>query len=181
MVSGSSSSSGTLLRSDDPEYVDVLMFLIAEAEYLDANDLSAWLSLLAPEVSYAMPVQTSRLREDPGSGSSRSFHFKEDRATLELRVKRLLDGTSVWASNPAPRTRRFISNVRVRRTESEGLWASSYLLLLRSRHDHESYELISGERKDLLVRGASGELTLRNREITVDQTRLNVASLPVPL
>ena len=124
-MSGSSSSSGALLRADDPEYIDVLMFLIAEAEFLDANDLNAWLSLLAPEVSYAMPVQASRLRENRGSGSSRSFHFKEDRATLELRVKRVLEGRSAWSANPVPRTRRFISNVRVRRTENEELHASS--------------------------------------------------------
>lgn len=172
---------GTLLRPDHPECVDVLMFLIAEAELLDANDLNAWLSLLGPDVVYTMPVQTSRLREDPGSGLSGSFHFKEDRASLELRVKRLLASTAVWSANPAPRTRRFVSNVRVRRTENVDLRVSSYLLLLRCRHDQESYDFISAERSDVLGRRGDGGLELRSREISIDQTRLSVAHLPIPL
>jgi 3-phenylpropionate/cinnamic acid dioxygenase small subunit len=171
---------GSLLRPDDPEYVDALLFLITEAELLDASDLLGWLSLVAPEVSYSMPVQTSRMREDPGTGVIGSFHFREDRASLELRIKRLLGSPSVWSENPAPRTRRFVSNVRVRR-EDGGLLVSSYLLLLRSRHDQEDYELISAERTDRLGHTSSGGLELASRVINVDQTRLGVGSLPVPL
>jgi len=181
MVSDPSSRTGTLLRPDDPEHVDVLMFLVGEAELLDSNDLNTWLSLLAPQISYTMPVQTSRLREDPGSGPPGSYHFQEDRATLELRVKRLLESGSVWSANPVPRTRRFVSNVRVRRTEGGELHVSSYLLLLRSRHDQESHDLISAERSDLLARRPDGDLELASREITVDQTRLGVSYLPIPL
>jgi 3-phenylpropionate/cinnamic acid dioxygenase small subunit len=172
-------AAGPLLRHDDPEHVDALMFLIAEAELLDTGDLAGWLSLMASEVTYSMPVQTSRLSEDPASGAAGSFHFKEDRVSLELRVKRLLESPSAWSENPAPRTRRFVSNVRVRRVEGS-LRVSSYLLLLRSRHDQEQYELVSAERIDRLGRNAEGALELASRMIIVDQTRLGVASLPVP-
>jgi len=172
---------GTLLRPDDTEHIDALMFLMAEAELLDANDLNGWLDLVAAEVTYTMPVQTSRLSEDPRSGPSGSYHFQEDRATLELRVKRLLESDSVWSANPVPRTRRFVSNVRVRRTEGGELHVSSYLLLLRTRHDQESHELISAERRDLLGRNPAGSLELGVREITIDQTRLGVSYLPIPL
>lgn len=183
MVSETADGIGTRmpLRPDDSDYVDAFMFLVAEAELLDANDLTGWLALLAPEVVYTMPVQTTRLREHPGSGPSRSFHFNEDRASLDLRVKRRLESNSVWSENPASRTRRFVSNVRVRRADSACLQVSSYLLLMRSRHDQDSYELISAERIDLLGRGDDGLLRLRSREITVDQARLGVASLPIPL
>jgi 3-phenylpropionate/cinnamic acid dioxygenase small subunit len=176
----SRSRTGALVRPDDPEHVDAFMFLVAEAELLDANDLAGWLSLLASEVVYTVPVQTTRLREDPASGPARSFHLNEDRASLELRVKRFLESNAVWSANPPPRIRRFVSNVRVRRTERADLQVSSYLLLLRSRHDQDSYDFISAERKDLLGRNAEGDLELRCREITVDQARLGLASLPVP-
>jgi 3-phenylpropionate/cinnamic acid dioxygenase small subunit len=182
MVSGLSSrvGAGAPLRPDDPEYIDALVFLMTEAELLDGDELDTWLSLLAPEVDYVMPVQTSRLREDPGAGPAGSFHIQEDRASLELRVKRLMESTAAWSANPPPRTRRFVSNVRVRRTESAELAVSSYLLLLRSRHDEEAYELMSAERKDLLARTNDRGLELRRREITIDQTRLGVAHLPIP-
>jgi 3-phenylpropionate/cinnamic acid dioxygenase small subunit len=157
------------------------MFLMAEAELLDSNDLDAWLTMLAPEVSYAMPVRTARLNEDPGPGATDACHFSEDRASLELRVRRRLESNAVWSENPAPRTRRFVSNVRVRRTGPAELTASSYLLLLRSRHDLENYDLISAERTDRLARNDSGALVLCEREIVVDQARLGVANLPIPL
>jgi ethylbenzene dioxygenase beta subunit len=169
------------LRPDDPEHVDVLMFLMAEAELLDTNDLSAWLDLLAPEIVYTMPVQVSRLNEDPAPGASGSFHINEDRATLELRVRRLLESNSVWSANPLPRIRRFVSNIRVRREAGGLLRSSSYLLLLRSRPDVESYEFISAERSDLLGRSQAGKLELHSREITVDQTRMGLSFLPIPL
>ena len=62
---------------------------------MDAGDLVGWLSLIAPEVTYSMPVQASRLREGPGTGTIGSFYFKENRASLELRIKRLVGSPSV--------------------------------------------------------------------------------------
>jgi 3-phenylpropionate/cinnamic acid dioxygenase small subunit len=179
MVTNPAVGIASRVRHDDPAYVDALMFLIGEAELLDADDLTGWLELLAPELDYVMPVQTTRPREDPGT--SRSFHLREDRASLELRVRRRLESSAAWSENPTPRTRRFVSNVRVRRTDGTGLRVSSYLLLLRSRQDLVSFDLISAERSDLLVRDATGGLLLRSREITIDQARLGVANLPIPL
>lgn len=170
-----------LVRPDDPDYLDALIFLMAEAEILDAADLVGWLSFLAPEIVYTVPVQTTRLRENPATGSAASFHLNEDRGSLEFRVKRLVESNAAWAENPASRTRRFVSNVRVRRTEGTELRVSSYLLLMRSRHDRDTYDLISAERNDLLGRTEEGELELRNRQVTVDQARLGIAPIPFPL
>jgi 3-phenylpropionate/cinnamic acid dioxygenase small subunit len=169
-----------MVRHDDPRHIDAVMFLIEEAELLDADDLEAWLGLLAPELTYVMPVRESRLREDLVKAPTTSFHFKEDRASLELRVKRLVHSFAAWSANPGPRTRRFVSNVRVREAEGGELLASSYLLLLRSHHDDERYELLTAERSDRLGRSPTGALELRSREIAIDQTRLSVASLPIP-
>jgi 3-phenylpropionate/cinnamic acid dioxygenase small subunit len=172
-----------LVRADDPEYADALMFLIAEAEVLDSADFAGWLTLVAPEIRYTVPVQTSLLRGDAetADGSARSYHLNEDRASLEFRVKRIVESDSSWAYNPRSRTRRFVSNLRVRRGESSDLLVVSNLQLMRSRHDLDTYDLITAERHDVLGRRADGELELCSREITVDQARLGIAPIPFPL
>jgi hypothetical protein len=40
--------------------------------------------------------------------------------------------------------------------------------------------MISAERNDLIGQRADGGLELRSREITIDQTRLGLAFLPIP-
>lgn len=180
MVTDTEIRQGELVRPTDPDHVDALLFLMAEAEVLDAGDFSGWLALLASDVTYKVPVQTTRLRSD-ASGSARTYHHEEDRASLEFRVKRIVEADTSWAYNPASRTRRFVSNVRVRRTGGTDLHVSSYVLFLRSRHDRDTYELLTGERNDVLGRTAEGQLELRAREVTVDQARVGVAGLPFPL
>lgn len=168
------------LRPDDPEHIDVLVFLMSEAEILDAHDLYGWLQMLSPEVVYQVPVQTTRLREDADRPVPRSYHSNDDRTSLEFRVRRIMESNSTWSENPFSRTRRFVSNVRVRRTDGTDLQVSSYLLLLRSRHDRDTYDMISAERRDLLGRNADGDLELRSREVLVDQARMGIAPLPFP-
>jgi 3-phenylpropionate/cinnamic acid dioxygenase small subunit len=175
------SDTGPLLRHDDPDYIDVLMFLIEESELLDARDYKAWMGLLASNIDYTIPITVSRARSEEDSPQNGIYyHLKADRAAMELRVKRLLEAPSAWSENPPPRTRRFVSNVRVRRSSNGEFSTSSYELLLCSRHDLTDYELLSAERRDVLGRNGSGGLELRRREIQIDQTRLGVASLPVP-
>lgn len=170
-----------LVRPGDPDHVDALLFLLAEAETLDAADFAGWLALLAPDVTYKVPVQTTRLRGDAVSDPPRSYHLEEDRSSLEFRVKRIVEADTSWAYNPRSRTRRFVSNVRVRRTEGTDLRVSSYVLFLRTRHDQQTYELLSGERNDVLSRTADGQLELRAREVTLDQASVGVAGMPFPL
>jgi ethylbenzene dioxygenase beta subunit len=183
MVSKKSSAvrAADLLRPNDPDHMDALMFLTVEAELLDAGDLLGWLDLLAPELSYLVPVQPTRLRGETAAGPERSFHRNEDRASIEFRLKRILESDSAWAYNPSSRNRRFVSNLRVRRGEGSDLQVSSYLLLMRSRSDREAFEFITAERSDLVGRDEDGSLELRSRKITVDQARLGMSSLPFPL
>ncbi|HET6951290.1 MAG TPA: aromatic-ring-hydroxylating dioxygenase subunit beta [Acidimicrobiales bacterium] len=171
----------SFVRPGDPDHVDALLFLLAEAEVLDAADFVAWLDLLAPEVRYAVPVRTSRLRSDAARPTTPSYHLEEDRSSLEFRVRRIVDSDASWAYNPHSRTRRFVSNVRVRRTEGADLRVSSYVLLLRSRHDRDGYDIVTGERHDLLGRRSDGDLELRAREVVLDQARLGVAGMPFPI
>jgi 3-phenylpropionate/cinnamic acid dioxygenase small subunit len=169
------------LRHDDPDYLDAYFFLVEEAELLDDYDLKSWLELLAPNVRYTLPVQTTRPRGATRTELPPSYLFEEDRNTLGLRVKRLLESDSAWAESPPSRTRRFVSNVRVGRSEDGQLHVRSYELLLRSRSDRKEFDLVSLERDDLLERDGDRRLRLKSREFTIDQSRLAVRGLPVPL
>jgi 3-phenylpropionate/cinnamic acid dioxygenase small subunit len=170
-----------LVRPNDPDHLDALVFLMSEAELLDAGDFGAWLDLLGPDATYKVPVRTTRLREDEGAGERVMFHVDDDRATLDFRVKRILETNSSWAYNPQSRTRRFVSNVRVRRGEGTELNVSSYILLMRSRHDQGTYDFVTGERNDRLGRRPDGVLELQAREVTLDQSRVGISAIPFPI
>jgi 3-phenylpropionate/cinnamic acid dioxygenase small subunit len=169
------------LRRDHPDHIDAHMFLDEEAELLDDHDLATWMTLLSPELTYVMPVQPTRSSGRPQPGETRGYLVHEDIRSLGLRVHRLLNSESVWAENPPSRTRRFVSNVRVRPADDGMLHVRSYQLLLRSRGDATEMDLISSERDDVLERGDDGRLRLRSRTVTVDQARLGARGLPVPL
>jgi 3-phenylpropionate/cinnamic acid dioxygenase small subunit len=156
---------------------EVAEFFYREAELLDSNRLEDWLGLLAEDISYEMPVRTTRERGH-SDVSSQTGHFSEDRHSLELRVKRL--GTDFgWAENPPSRTRRFISNIRVENTANPNeVKAYSYFLLYRSRDSSTQPELISGERRDFL-RKLDGRWKLASRLIIVDQTVLGTRNLAI--
>ena len=75
----------------------------------------------------------------------------EDHGSLEARVARL-ETEYAWAEDPPSRTRRLVSNIRVEAGEAEGtLRAKSNLLIYRGRYDSPSYNLIAGERQDVLA------------------------------
>ena len=77
-------------------------------------------------------------------------------ATDQLR--RFLEATE-YAEDPPSRTRRFVSNVRVRSDGSEDLDVRSYVLLLRSRFDSPTFEIVCAERRDVLRRTPDGSHT----------------------
>lgn len=170
-------SSSRYLPRTSAEVAAVEEWLYAEAEALDDNDLEGWLTLLDPALHYTVPVRETRRRGD-GDGVSLTFsHLDEDFASLELRVRRLLETKTAWAEDPPSRTRRLVTNVRVRR-EGDLLQARSNLLLMRSRGDAPTYELISGERHDALA-GGPAALLLRERVVVLDQATLGTVNLAV--
>ena len=156
---------------------EIEKFFYREADLLDSNRLEDWLGLLTEDISYEMPVRTTRERGQPDV-SSQMAHFSEDHRSLELRVKRL--GTDFgWAENPPSRTRRFISNIRVENTPNPNeVKAYSYFLLYRSRDASTQPELIAGQRQDVL-RKLDGGWKLASRLIIVDQTVLGTRNLAI--
>ena len=160
----------------DPDFGRIYTFLIDEAELLEQGQYMAWFDLLADDLVYRMPVKSTVLRGSEPDHVEPTYHINENRRTIELRVHRLTKSPSVWSENPATRSRRLVTNIRARR--GDGMFAvTSSLLLMRFRHDEVDYDLLTGERRDVL-RVVGNDLKLCSREISIDQTRLMGTSLP---
>jgi 3-phenylpropionate/cinnamic acid dioxygenase small subunit len=169
----------TRLPYGSPEYDEVMGFLIDEADALDSYRWEDWLLMLAPDVTYRMPVRLDRMPKDgPGFVYEMEF-FSEDFSSLTTRVKRL--GTKqAWAEQPVSRTRHLIGNVRVHSTDSpaEFVVVSSFIVT-RVRWDMP-YDLFTGERRDILRRAGSS-FQLARRIVYFDQTHLQSHNLSIVL
>jgi phthalate 3,4-dioxygenase subunit beta len=156
--------------------LDVQQWLMHEAELLDGRDFRGWLALLAPEIRYRMPVPVTTERRSADHVPLGAIdHFDEDLYSLEKRVSRL-EGSHAWTEDPPSRTRRFVTNVRVRAEGEDEVEARSYLLLYRSRGDVRPADLLSAERTDLLRRTAGG-WSLLARHVTIDDAVLRTQNL----
>ncbi len=154
---------------------EVLDFLYTEAELVDSGQFEAWLGMLTEDLCYQMPLRLTRER-GARDVSREMQYFWDDRATLELRIRRLRTDFA-WAEDPPSRTRHFISNVRIAPGVNPAeLEVRSYVLIYRSRGDTVPVEMLSGERRDVLRR-LDGTLKLARREFVVDQTVLGTQNL----
>lgn len=144
-------------------------FLYREAKLLDAWDLHAWLDLLTDDVHYWMPTRENLPQAaQPVEENDLAFGlYDEDKAALELRVRRLDTGLA-HVEEPRSITRRFISNVLVtERSAPDEVVAESNFLVFQLRHrSHETYFV--GSRVDVLRRvGESWKIA--KRKILLDQ------------
>jgi 3-phenylpropionate/cinnamic acid dioxygenase small subunit len=146
-----------------------------EAALLDSNRMREWLDLLHPDIDYRMPIRITRERPKGLGFSDEGYHMYEDFQSLWVRVERLY-GEYAWAEDPPSRTRRFVTNVRVWMADADEYHVLSNLLIFRSRLEAIEYELIAGERQDLLVR-RDGGLKLRRRLVLLDHTTLATKNL----
>lgn len=81
---------------------EVEQFLYAEAALLDARRYRDWLGLVADDIEYWMPIRrtvtTGDLDREFTKPGEVAF-FDDDRAYLEMRVKKLEAG-SAWSEDP---------------------------------------------------------------------------------
>lgn len=167
---------GERVRFGDPDYFDVMDFLIQEARTLDRDNLAEWRELLAPDIFYYM----SQLRTLP-RGETRydvgSYWYYENIDSLDLRIQKFLVAKSAFAEDPPSRIRRYVSNLTLFRTaEPHTFVAESYLQLLRNRGDASTYETLSCLREDLLRRTDVG-WQISQRHIMVDQAVLGTHNI----
>lgn len=152
-------------------------FLVYEAELLDDRRFEQWLELFTDDITYEAPIRVTRRTPNPTVVDDISF-FDENLQSLTLRVKRLRTDVA-WAEDPPSHTRRFVTNIRVRPGDTgDELEVRSSLMLFRSRGDMGAYDLIVGERFDLL-RNVDGQFRIGRRRIVLDQSSLSTKNLGV--
>jgi biphenyl 2,3-dioxygenase beta subunit len=149
---------------------EVEQFLYAEAALLDARRYREWLELLADDIHYWMPIRRTVMLSDldleftkPGGMA----YFDDDRALLEMRVRKLEAG-SAWSEDPPSRSRHFVSNVRILSIEAEEITVEVCFHLYRTRLNSEVGGWV-GRRLDALRR-VEGGFRLAKRHIFLDQT-----------
>ena len=166
------------LLSNHSVYAELHDLLIDEARLLDHNRADEWLQLLADDLIYRMPVRRTVYRRQGLGFDPLMAHFDDDYPSMALRVQRL-HSDSAWAEDPPSRVRRFVSNVTVHETDVANEYAvGSYLLMLRSRYDESSYDIISAQRDDVVRRTAEGWRIAR-RIIYTDQSLLGTPNLAI--
>ena len=150
--------------SDD--YNRVVTWINREAYLLDRGQLREWIALMTSDLEYQMPVREAVLARDGDGFTGDIGFFSENLSSLRTRVERLYTDQA-WAEQPLSRTRHLITNILVDRID-DGFAVTSAFLLARIRSDHP-YDLITGERRDVLRDGPDG-LRLARRLILIDQT-----------
>lgn len=158
-------------------YAEVTALLYREADLLDSYRFADWLGLMAPDLSYRMPVRTSQFLTDGKGFDAKATFFDDDLESLTTRVKRL-ETEFAWAETPPSRTRHFISNTMLEEGEDGELTARSHFMVTRTRSDN-GYQMFTGERQDTLRRDEDGGLLFAKRLILPDQTTITATNLSV--
>lgn len=146
------------------QYQQVCEFLFSEAELLDRRQYLDWLELLTPDIRYRVMAGANGL----GFSDAYQFPIFDDHAmSLKLRAHQLSDPALTHAENPAPLTRRFISNIRVAPGTADGeLRVSSYILLYRNGGTINEQFIYSGVRRDVLrIEGANFRIASRDVDL----------------
>jgi 3-phenylpropionate/cinnamic acid dioxygenase small subunit len=162
---------------------EIALFLYAEAELLDERRHDEWLSLLADDIRYWMPMRRNvkfgdTTREFTREGEDISW-FDEGKDTLTRRVRQLQTGIH-WAEEPQSRITHMVSNVLLLQVVPDAatareVTAKSRFLIYRNRVETET-DLLVGKREDTLRRAGDGWLIAR-RKIILDQNVLLTKNL----
>ncbi len=140
-------------------------FLYHEADLLDGWDLEAWLALCTDDVVYEVPATGM----PDGSPATSLFLIHDDRFMLESRIKRLLS-RNAHAENPRSRTRRLITNVRVRGNGgSDEMEVRASFHVIRFRDDAMHHYV---GRYTYRLRRVDGQLRIAHRRAALDADSL---------
>jgi p-cumate 2,3-dioxygenase beta subunit len=135
-------------------------FLYEEAALLDEWRLREWLALLTEDARYEVPATD----KPEGEAHTTLFLVADDITRIRSRVEQLL-GKSAWAEHPRSRTRRLISNVRIRAVEGEAIFVTANFVVYRMRF--EQMDTYVGRYEYTLVR-RDGRLKIRERRAILD-------------
>jgi dibenzofuran dioxygenase subunit beta len=151
---------------------EIEQFLYDEAELLDDGRFYDWLELFTDDTRYWLPVRETLQDRRDGlhpEGPPTVALMDDDKMFLTKRVKRLDTGLA-HAETPPSRTRRFISNVRIREQPDGELVVRSNFLIYQARQEQTDYQFF-GQREDRL-RKTGGTWRIAQRKIVLDHTVL---------
>jgi p-cumate 2,3-dioxygenase beta subunit len=135
-------------------------FLYEEAALLDEWRLQEWLDLLTEDATYEVPATDS----PDGDPHTTLALIADDIARIRSRVDQLL-GKSAWAELPRSRTRRLISNVRIRGVEGDLIRVTANFAVYRIRF--EQMDTYVGRYEYTLVQRGDA-LKIRERKAILD-------------
>lgn len=135
-------------------------FLYEEAALLDEWRLNDWLQLLTDDATYDVPSTDER----EGDPRTVLFLIADDIRRIRSRVEQLL-GKSAWAENPPSRTRRLITNVRIREVKGEHIAVTANFVVYRLRS--EQIDCYVGRYEYTLIERA-GTLKIYRRRAVLD-------------
>ncbi|WJZ68386.1 3-phenylpropionate/cinnamic acid dioxygenase subunit beta [Kocuria rosea] len=171
---------GQTLPFNDELHLEAHRWLVDEAYLLDAQDYDEWLSRIADDVHYLMPVRVTTALGAGYTTSPGMAHWDENKYSLSRRVARFAT-EHAWTEDPPSRLRHYITNVRTFRTpDPQEIIVDSAVLLFRSRGDVGESATVSAGREDLLRRTASGSgWELARRTIMVDESVIRMQNLAI--
>jgi 3-phenylpropionate/cinnamic acid dioxygenase small subunit len=165
-------------RVDTGTWESIRDFLYRESLALDERRFRDWLAVFAADARYEVPVRVTREKFAEWELSPTSRIFDETRRTLEFRVERL-ETDFAWAEQPPSRTRHFITNILVERTDvGDEFRVLSNCLLYRSRGDDPQPSIFSAQRRDLLRRNEDSWLIV-HRWAAIDQSLINAHNMSI--
>ena len=171
---GDAASNEVWVRVAEPDYADIREFLFCEAELLDTRRYDKWFALLAPEIEYRVVARVVRST----ATEPQEFLVLDDRQIdIKTRIDQISNPKLTFAENPAPFTRRLVSNIRATSNSTSDVFSvESYLLMYRKDASVPEPYLISVVRRDL-VRRVVGGLQLVKRHVQLDQSVIASANL----
>ena len=148
-------------------------FYREEAAALDEKRFHDWLDLFSDDTHYWMPIRRTRTVDQLDkefTAKDEMAYFDDDKAMLEMRVRKLDTGYS-WSEDPPSRTRHVISNVRIIEDNPGDLVVETNFILYRTRLNSEE-DMWVGMRRDRLRKGGDQGYLITERNIFLDQTVL---------
>jgi p-cumate 2,3-dioxygenase subunit beta len=158
------SRNGSSLTAETVNRANVEDFLFFEAELLDEWRLDEWLTLFEPGAKYVVPATD----QPDGDAATHQVLISDPHDQIAARVRRL-KSKNAHAENPHSRTRRLITNVRIRSRDADSVEVRASFLVFRIKYGVDTL-FVGQYRHRLAIVG--GELKFRFRAAVIDQETL---------
>lgn len=166
------------VKIDQNTVLEITEFLYREALAIDERRFRDWLTFMADDIRYEVPIRVTREDLAEWELTPKARIFSDTKRTLEVRVARLESDFS-WAEQPPSRTRHFVTNVIVDSTDDDAEFrVSSNVLIYRSRGVDPEPTLYSLFRKDTVRRALNG-WELARRWAALDQSLINAHNMSI--